>query len=230
MSELQPVTRAMRPSSHRVRASFVAIALALGLAGPSAAAVVDITSLNGSGTTVLLGAGTYRLSYAGVSGGGADDAWNPWTNVSGCDSSGMNCTNGWLDAFAIDFGHGVGSFDRQDGFQFGHVPSAGDNGLFATAAQALAAYSAYTLDEAPLPQAGNPGAYSSVGGPVTFTLSGAQLVNFFILDDPYGDNTGGVSLKVSAGVPEPATWAMMITGLFGAGAVLRRRRSATALA
>jgi hypothetical protein len=33
---------------------------------------------------------------------------------------------------------------------------------------------------------------------------------------------------VGPGVPEPATWAMMLTGLFGLGAVLRRRRAAVA--
>ncbi|WP_414695691.1 PEPxxWA-CTERM sorting domain-containing protein [Phenylobacterium sp.] len=29
-------------------------------------------------------------------------------------------------------------------------------------------------------------------------------------------------------VPEPATWAIMLTGFFGLGAVLRRQRSALA--
>ncbi|WP_394762463.1 PEPxxWA-CTERM sorting domain-containing protein [Phenylobacterium sp.] len=33
----------------------------------------------------------------------------------------------------------------------------------------------------------------------------------------------------NAGVPEPATWAMMLTGFFGLGAVLRRRRAALAV-
>jgi hypothetical protein len=36
------------------------------------------------------------------------------------------------------------------------------------------------------------------------------------------------SLTVVRTVPEPATWAMMLTGFFGLGAVLRRRRSALA--
>ncbi len=35
---------------------------------------------------------------------------------------------------------------------------------------------------------------------------------------------------LNGGVPEPATWAMMILGLGGAGAMLRRRRGAAVLA
>jgi hypothetical protein len=41
-------------------------------------------------------------------------------------------------------------------------------------------------------------------------------------------NIGATGLK--AGVPEPATWAMMILGLGGVGATLRRRRAALAFA
>jgi hypothetical protein len=44
--------------------------------------------------------------------------------------------------------------------------------------------------------------------------------------DAYGDfgSPGTVQITGSAGVPEPATWAMMMTGLFGLGAVLRHAR------
>jgi hypothetical protein len=35
---------------------------------------------------------------------------------------------------------------------------------------------------------------------------------------------------VTGGVPEPATWAMMILGTFGVGALMRRRRAAEAKA
>ena len=46
--------------------------------------------------------------------------------------------------------------------------------------------------------------------------------------------TGGVTGTVGGGtliaVPEPATWAMMITGFGGVGALLRRRRTMAATA
>jgi hypothetical protein len=38
------------------------------------------------------------------------------------------------------------------------------------------------------------------------------------------NNFGGVSLSIVA-VPEPATWAMLLTGFAFAGAALRRRRT-----
>jgi hypothetical protein len=47
-----------------------------------------------------------------------------------------------------------------------------------------------------------------------------------IFEDDYGHQAFGVG----GGVPEPATWAMMIIGFGGIGAVLRRRRVATAFA
>jgi hypothetical protein len=37
-----------------------------------------------------------------------------------------------------------------------------------------------------------------------------------------------ITLGVSGGVPEPATWAMMIMGFFGLGSVVRRRRAVAA--
>jgi hypothetical protein len=43
---------------------------------------------------------------------------------------------------------------------------------------------------------------------------------------PAFDAAGTLSV---GGVPEPATWAMMLTGFFGLGSVLRRRRAALAV-
>jgi hypothetical protein len=52
---------------------------------------------------------------------------------------------------------------------------------------------------------------------LTFNVGNTAFLEFF--SDPI------------AGIPEPATWAMMLAGLFGLGAMLRaNRRSATALA
>jgi hypothetical protein len=37
-----------------------------------------------------------------------------------------------------------------------------------------------------------------------------------------------VRLDISGGVPEPATWALMVGGFLGAGSALRRRKAAFA--
>ena len=59
--------------------------------------------------------------------------------------------------------------------------------------------------------------------------STTQLLSFFSIGTPLGLPAAalldGVSLTT---VPEPATWATMIMGFFGLGAVLRRRRVAVA--
>jgi hypothetical protein len=57
-------------------------------------------------------------------------------------------------------------------------------------------------------------------------LSGEVEVGYW--DSYYGDNSGIQTLAVS--VAEPATWAMMLAGFAGLGAVLRTRRRTAATA
>ncbi|WP_372785271.1 PEPxxWA-CTERM sorting domain-containing protein [Phenylobacterium sp.] len=63
---------------------------------------------------------------------------------------------------------------------------------------------------------------------------GDQVVLSYIQDPraPFGDLVGSnldINLTPSGGVPEPATWAMMVVGFGGLGAVLRRRRGQVSL-
>jgi hypothetical protein len=72
---------------------------------------------------------------------------------------------------------------------------------------------------------------------------GVTLDNYVLQGgDPLGRDTGDgfeipqapghftFSLSSRGGVPEPATWAMMLVGFFGVGATVRRRRAAAAVA
>ncbi|MEW5686450.1 MAG: PEPxxWA-CTERM sorting domain-containing protein [Pseudomonadota bacterium] len=220
----------------KLAAALAALSLAT-VAGAAQAAttVIDISSLNGDGTTAALAAGDYTIAFIGVAEGGAYEGYSPWGGFSGCDGAGMNCSTGYIANLAIDFGHGSGTFDRQDGYQHGMASIPGNNFIFATGAQARAAINAGPIIRAALPQYANPAAYSVTTNPISFTLAAAQSVNFFIIDYPYGDNSGGISIRLTrveepgpGGVPEPSTWALMILGFGAAGAGLRRRRAALA--
>lgn len=188
-----------------------------------AATIVNISASNQIGATVSLAAGTYTINLIGTAQGGAYSGWSPWNANAGCDVGGSNCSQGYKDDFAIDFGHGVGNFDRVDGTNYT------DGQLWATDLQALAAFQAGPISGALLPVAtlgpGNPVAY-----PITFTLASAQDVKFFAMDSAYADNRGGISLQLTTpttpttAVPEPAGWAMMLVGFGGLGAAIRGRR------
>ena len=209
------------------------LALAAG-AAQAATQIVNVSARDSAGTTVALAADSYTVTFIGQASGGLYDAWNPWGTVSGCSAEGTNCANGWAMSLAVDFGSGTSAFSRVDGFQFGQLAVPGDNHNYATALQALAQIQTADLVYAPLPQVSNPAAYLPTSNPISFTLGGAQSVNFFIYDYPYGDNSGGVSILLDDGlsgpVPEPASWAMLIAGMGVVGAAMRRRRAAVSFA
>jgi hypothetical protein len=69
-------------------------------------------------------------------------------------------------------------------------------------------------------------------GPYDATApSGATELLLGVNDDIFADNGGGFSVTVAgpSGTPEPATWAMLLSGLLGVGAALRSRRKVGAV-
>ena len=58
------------------------------------------------------------------------------------------------------------------------------------------------------------------------TLGAGSSHNFQLVDQDLAILPAGVFVQIdSVGVPEPATWALMLTGVFGLGGALRARRS-----
>ena len=111
--------------------------------------------------------------------------------------------------------------------------SGGNNWLWAFMAIADDSYTVL-LDSVPDPgisvvstqaaAAAQPAATNYMG---SFTLSHATTVDFVTEDYYAPDNLGGVSLSVvsaTPGVPEPASWAMMLVGLGLGGAAIRSSR------
>ncbi|THD55625.1 PEPxxWA-CTERM sorting domain-containing protein [Phenylobacterium sp.] len=67
----------------------------------------------------------------------------------------------------------------------------------------------------------------------TFALgagTGSDTITFNGRNDPSYNTLDNVAITQTAGVPEPTSWALMLSGFFGAGAFLRRRRAVTATA
>jgi hypothetical protein len=69
-------------------------------------------------------------------------------------------------------------------------------------------------------------AFAPGNGPFTVTAPvGAVALQFGVNDDIFFDNTGALVVGVNvAGVPEPASWVLMLVGFGGLGAALRSRR------
>jgi hypothetical protein len=197
--------------------------------GAYAATIVNVDSATNVGTTVSLAAGTYELAFIGQADGGLYDAWHAWSGVNaGCDGAGANCSRGWTVNLSVDFGN-AGSYDRSNG----QLMEPGDNHLYSTAAAALVDAQSGSFSYAAIGSQNNAAAFTSFGGPITFTLASAQDVNFFNLDIPFTDNKGGVSFllnSVSGAVPEPSSWAMMIAGFGLMGTAMRRRKAIASFA
>lgn len=189
--------------------SFVicAAAAALAVSAPAyAATVVNIdgtanASLDGSnGVDVALAAGTYTVTFTQ----GQFDAFSRFSSSGGCDANGGNCVQGFENSARIIV-NGVTTLFG-DGSASGGLGPISGGGYFDTAARSFANAAQYTT---------------------TFTLASAGTARFFLYDDALSDNRGGVSLSL-AGVPEPATWGLMILGFGAVGGAMRRRQSVAA--
>ncbi|HXQ16952.1 MAG TPA: PEPxxWA-CTERM sorting domain-containing protein [Caulobacteraceae bacterium] len=76
------------------------------------------------------------------------------------------------------------------------------------------------------------GPFATGDGPFVITApAGATALQLGVNDDIFFDNSGSLSISVTGGVPEPATWAMMLlgVGLVGAGMRMARPKTSAAL-
>jgi hypothetical protein len=87
-------------------------------------------------------------------------------------------------------------------------------------------YSLYLFNASDTYGGGNGTRWDVNGGPATALVH----TNFGPFEGYQASNTFQILGSVAGGIPEPATWAMMMVGLGGVGALARRRRSATVAA
>ena len=192
--------------------AIAACLLALGATPAAAQQVININALDSNGQQALsLGPGTYSVNLIGTANGGLYNAWNPW-GVTTCQTPSSTC-EGWVDDFEITYG-GLSTL-YYNSLRY-------DNDTDALAAnQAIIGSDAGTFG--PYDQTG----ITNTGGALMFTLLAPTTVTFSIQDNPYSDNSGGISLSLSSvrsALPEPGTWAMMLLGFAAIGIVSRRRR------
>jgi PEP-CTERM motif len=216
----------MKPRFSAVFAGLALFAATLGLASPAAAssAIVNISAANSTAATpawFTFNAGNYRIAWAGVAGGGLYDGYN------------LNCPNGVCPNSGWQNGFVVLEPGDPDVVIF-RLSGAGGPGTAAMFSSALAALTAYqtaptlTKIDVPPPYNGVGATVSTIAQPWIATIDTTTTVGFFISDNGSRlDNVGGVSLRITA-VPEPATWALMISGFGLAGVALRRRQRALA--
>jgi len=76
------------------------------------------------------------------------------------------------------------------------------------------------------------GTGANAGATLTLDHNFVDNQNIFAAVDVIGKNgnTGVIGATLAGGVPEPATWGMMLVGFGGLGAMMRRRRAMTAVA
>jgi len=116
--------------------------------------------------------------------------------IAGCNAAGLLCTSGWEHTYYVRIGDGA---PVKYGFGEGQPPDPQGTAYHATAALAFAN-----------------------GVTSTFTLGEETLVTFSWLDDTWGDNTGGISLSVTA-IPEPSSAVLVLASLLMLGSIARRR-------
>ena len=196
----------------RVLAAVAGIATSLTLAASANAADFIVDALaNSSNSGAGTGLGTISLvsGQAFTTSAALDDLWSAgalprWSNANGL--TGASFANG-----VDESGEPIGT---QIGADFGLLTIDGFSAPFGSLVGQIGT---------------GPGSYRLLGTGFSGTAWDTGTLTLFYWDSFTADNSGSVEVSVLTGptgvVPEPASWAMMITGFSLAGALLRRRRT-----
>lgn len=75
----------------------------------------------------------------------------------------------------------------------------------------------------------DPTTFINSAGPQVYNVTGGTITANMLGSSGFGYSQASLLFQ-SSGTPEPATWALMLSGFFGAGSMLRRRRQAAVAA
>jgi hypothetical protein len=197
-------------SSNRIGAAALMAALVAVGAGTAQALTVNVDPVSGTAVALNASAGeTFDVSATGL------------VNLSGFDGPYTVDPNGMIvDAPPV----GSGSYTYFAG-QVGGPPAVGGTEYTSCCSPVDgAAYGAMIGQW-------TGGAWFVIGSGATLTspANGDNLL-LWVNDTNYVDNLGGFTASISSGVPEPATWAMLILGFGVLGLAARRRRLSTVAA
>jgi len=205
-----------------------ALAVTAGLLAAPAGAV---TIINGSFEDASVAPGSYTTLFAGstaidgwtVGGDSVDYIGGYWEAADGVRSLDLSGNNKGSISQLLT-GLTVGGHYQVRFFLAGN-PDGGAGTKVAVASDGDAQSGNFFF-----PQAGNTKSDMGWAEQVfnfTAAASTANLTFSATLNDAYGPALDNVSISGGA-VPEPASWAMMIAGFGGVGAMMRRRRAITA--
>jgi hypothetical protein len=174
-----------------------ALLAAAAIAGTPAQAATDVTAMAASVTA--LGGGAFSFSVGGWGGGGLVSG--SFTGIDSDANGQLSSFDGEVTGFGMTYSGGsiVGAFGLGFGDLFGLVYDL-DGGVLGDGT---------ALDIEGIGAIGGGGAFSIGPGPVA--LCGT------------GEPCGVIEGPAAGGVPEPASWALMIAGFGLIGAALRRR-------
>ena len=233
-----------------VATAAAAAALALAAAAPASASIVSVLGTTAPWNPFVAGNGYFgQGDMSGPSGATSPISYA----VNAGDSIVIDYLDGLTGSFGVDLSPIADARGYIDGI-FGSGDPDGDpgtdNSLTGQGSQSPlpSFYIDPTNTRAPIWLNALLGAFVDSSGKVIGTAfatgndaynvvapTGAVALLLGLNDDIFADNNGALRVSVTGssvtgGVPEPATWAMMIAGFGLAGSALRRRRTATATA
>lgn len=187
----------------------VGMALAISAAPASAAPVIVNAfthSVNGGGGTPLSTGLTFLMGNTLTVSSSTNDLWSAGALPRFSDANGLNGNR--LATALDDSGQPVGTLI---GIDFGDPTFNGHTAKFGALVGRIN------------------GVYQTLGANFSGPAWATGELELFYWDSNAGDNSGQIAFNIG-GVPEPATWGMMILGFGAVGGALRYRRRKTSVA